>query len=253
MNIRDYCKFHNKLGSDQEVANSEIGPDCFWRGSSIYQSGQFGNASYVRSAGYIESSDYITLDDYGNVFIYSFWLAPLGWSYTDGIASDSLYHYALNLYIDTDNRLVASLSPLGFFFLIRVGGNSSAVYFTTGITSGDGEWHRMLVVYDRAGIGDGEDRRRLYFDGSLVGSSVLVPAESSSTDWLLRIGATNGFGTPPAGGQNFDGLIDNPKIFHAAHITEEIIAKALENQLIEGFVFGRPFFNRFNRINKYDN
>ena len=234
-----YCVFWNQVGNAAEIAASGVGPNCFWRGTPQYISPAIfggGCQALVVNSSCVESSGpvVLTAPTYGNVIVFSVWFAPVGWSYTNGVPSSGTRR-VINIYLDTNNRICMDFIASGLRFLVRHSASSSNAYFNPGVTGADGEWHRLLGVYDRGGIGGGADIRRVYFDGNLVAASAVVPAASTAnTDWTMRLGSFNGFGTPP-GVDPADMSYDNPKIFHFTSITEDMITDMLANQLKEGF------------------
>jgi predicted ribosomally synthesized peptide with SipW-like signal peptide len=74
-----------------------------------------------------------------------------------------------------------------------------------------GEWHHVAGVYDRSSV-------ELYFDGTRIGSGAALTGDVDETDVPVRMG----YGWLGTGVRDFDGLIDDVRIYARALSASEV-------------------------------
>jgi hypothetical protein len=249
MSVKDYANFHNKFGSDAELANSEIGPNMSWSRPGVYKQYRdvkFGKGVDIPLKLLPSAEDYILGSGFTfnfNRFATTFWIKP-DYDVVNGVvqssgASARHGHFAKNLDSSVNFMSLTSLgTDIGFTqYFTRINGTSYTYNITTGFNMTAGNVHSMAFFLDRTGIGATSEVIRIYIDKVKVYSSTLVPANQTLTSGILYygIGINNGnFGLTF---QN-DGGIDNPKEFNnfPSKITEQNVTDVLDNLDIEGFI-----------------
>jgi len=88
---------------------------------------------------------------------------------------------------------------------------------STGSAIFNGQWHHVAATYDSA-----TGLKTLYFDGAQLGSTFAVP-DLAITAQNFRIGATN----HPFGTEEFNGTMDEMKVYNNALTLSEIQAAAV--------------------------
>ncbi len=210
----------NKLGSESEVLNSEVGPDFGIRPGLLYVPGRFGGALATTGGGN-GGGAYLTMspDDFypadktrGTI---EFWIQKRFSKFTpfqDGLIG--FFGRAPYAPTGEGNRSIAAFWSDGFT------GNGGVEFYIqdsnkTGHTVNDlgwddvpvGEWVHLGFVWDLQGIDGTADRLRIYRDGSITGvySQDIsgISAENSVTTFAGHH-AYSRFGQPAA---YFDDLV----------------------------------------------
>ncbi|HDD43453.1 MAG TPA: LamG domain-containing protein [Candidatus Desulfofervidus auxilii] len=205
----DNCIIWNKLGSDAEVTNSEIGADFSWTGTSAYKEGKFGNGIYTNNyQNYVTASG---ADFTPNNFTVEMWIKT-DFNVTNGQVDNGHKNTLFVWYYNSDNRMYWSFhdnsNALGFG--IYVSGNIT-FYSTSNINFNAGELHHVAFVFDRAGIGGTSDIAKMYFDGEEIYSSTSAPASQSNTGGTIYLTSLQGNSI-----WYYEGVIDNIKIWNYA-------------------------------------
>lgn len=108
--------------------------------------------------------------------------------------------------------MVSTINSTALRFRLKAGGTTSTLATATGVVSA-GEWYHVAVTYDG-------DFMRIYCDGQLITE---MP-KSGTIDTNPAVAASIGNQPPGAGGQAFDGLIDDVRVYARALTAEEIAA-----------------------------
>jgi hypothetical protein len=134
-----------------------------------------------------------------------------GWIYpdTDGEGNAGEWYSKGNSYIRVDNESGGAVNVTALFDLATTDGSYSSTK-----TINTGQWSHVCVTY----ADDGDDEISMYINGVLDGSSTMgdgSPADDSSADLYIGGDTSN----------NFDGKIDEVKIYAAELTTSQIITE----------------------------
>jgi hypothetical protein len=164
----------NKLGSEAQVAQSEVGPPLVRQGSVNYEPGRFGNGVRVDSAfpGYFLLNESLMnaliLQGRGTIALW----VKTSWPSTDASGGHEFFDTDLNDGIDrmTMGHWLDNSITIGFFPVCHLPWqiNLPGTYSDHGIHFQAGEWHHWAMVWDNAGIDGTGDLFRFYFDGALA-------------------------------------------------------------------------------------
>jgi gliding motility-associated-like protein len=103
-------------------------------------------------------------------------------------------------------------------FIIASASDGTTVVPVNGFTNvADGNWHHVAVVFDR------DDKITIYTDGAFDNDANMSTVGNVDNIDLLRIGAANVAGSPL---QNFNGYIDEVRIWNKALTTGEITSRS---------------------------
>lgn len=209
----------NKLGSDQEVLNSMVGPDlhfyshdryenCFTETNRAYPSGVFGNAATIAPGPYqaghtavnfvLEDPNNLISPEQGTIEVWYKQIEyPVPWSHNlyelfDHRQCDSPTHGPrTGIYLYADGERPGGNPQPRLYFAISDGSeteiNWAQVYSLEdgyrgyNMTVKNNIWIHIAAVWERSGIDGSSDTMRLYLDGNLV-------ATSQQTGWLNKFG-----------------------------------------------------------------
>lgn len=174
-------------------------------GGVAYATGKVGNAVSLNSTNYWAAT---STDTYYNnqVFTLEAWfkITNNGTAYYTIMRRSGTQHVILRIRGEAGGN-----NGLGELYLANSGGVISAM---TTMRLDDGNWHHIAVVVDRVAT-----TVKLYVDGSL-NKTVSHNAQTAS------LSATNFFGQEPAGGERFNGLLDEVAVYPTALSAERITA-----------------------------
>jgi hypothetical protein len=240
----------NRLGSNQQVLNSDYGPNLSFynqngfpdgTGNPGYVAGVFGNGLTIAPGSYISQerehtvvwnnlNQYVS-PEHGTI---SIWFKqnenPVGYSHGVYRLFDGSYGLGSGITLDSEAGTANRL-----YFGVDFGGAGSYVGYD--ISSYNGTWIHVGAVWDRAGIAGTGDKLRLYINGN-------VAAASSVAGWGTTVGQQADIG----GGndQNIAGkfAIDNLQVFDNAmtdfsgRFVEAVPEPGLAALLVAGGVAG---------------
>lgn len=205
----------NKLGSDYEVAHSEIGPAGVWGGQPMYAPGKFGNAMLHQSAAqnYARFNSVLSKED---VFTIEFWLKT-AYNVPDGIPGDGLYNLNPYYIISGDDHNTGFAGTVGWKMQFNASVYKgwppySSLYRWNTFWQAD-EWHHIAVVYDSA-AGQGQ-YIKYYFDGVLKPMASAVADNSWQIEQAMDL-ILGCFTQPDSAPIGADAAIDNVKIYNYA-------------------------------------
>ena len=196
----------NKLGSDAEVQNSEVGPDGIINGNVIFDEVQFNNGVMNETYSNISFDNCFFNGEKGCV---EFWfktsfdfingVIPGGrtpsWFYQNGYEYNGNGAFKMITYIEGDLGTKIRI-------IVGTGENYTAVLSLNNVSWSANEPHHFALTYDNNASFDGNKTLALYIDGQQV--------DSSSINW-----DTYDKGTAPfILGNALNTLIDNLKIWN---------------------------------------
>ncbi|WP_167505794.1 LamG domain-containing protein [Desulfosediminicola flagellatus] len=193
----DYVVLWNKLGSEDEILNSEIGPNlefydqdlhdppgcCDVEGGRLYDFGVFGNGVMLSGGPY-----YVTARIHNLVLsnLSSYVSSEQGTIAVWYMQKNDPVSYVNNVYriFDGDFGLGAgmqfqSVEDGGLVFSLAFGGETSSV--NTDISTFNNTWIHIAAVWDRNGIAGTPEALRLYVDGVKV-------ASTTQNNWGTSVG-----------------------------------------------------------------
>jgi hypothetical protein len=177
----------NRLGSNQEILNSDYGPNLnFYGGGSwpdvsanpAYVPGVFGNGLTIGPGSYGSEdrehnvvwnnlNQYLS-PDHGTIEVwYKQNSDPVGFSH--GVYRIFDGSYGLGSGISFDSETVPNTA---LYFGMDFGGTYSGVSYD--ISAFNGTWIHLAGVWDRAGIAGSGDKIRLYLNGNLVAATTVA-------------------------------------------------------------------------------
>lgn len=146
--------------------------------------------------------------------------------------SISLWLHYDNAY--TNNPYMRLLDSWPFFFYYSLGtrrlyieckGNDGAQYGWTqsGVQMTSNNWHHIAVLFDRRAAATTGMKQTFYIDGMLQGSSARADVFPGATNFTgtLRVGGN-------AGIRNFDGVLDDVRVYERFLTEEEVKALAVD-------------------------
>jgi len=232
------------LWNKDENQVSEIGPDGIEEGTVSHETCKFNNGWRFDAGG--EGVKFANLDVVNSGAI-EFWARLRGMNIVDGAGDISFCRWWMwhtGLASGTTFQYMMFFNSGSFWRWQVLGVGSSFAFSNPDFDIADGELAHYLFVWDTGGIDGGPNVRRLYVDGVLM--------EATNVGLIDMTGF--GINDFELGNENWGAnrryparaTIDNVKDYQ--NITESIIQDILNNRENEGFLFGRPRFNRFNRI-----
>jgi hypothetical protein len=182
--------FWNKLGSNDEVLNSEVGPDLeFFTGNDglhvpanrEYVTGTSGKAITIAPGGYVSTQRVhnLVLNDLpsilnperGAIECYFFQnSSPIAYNHNPHRIFDGPYGLLSHMgFTSMDYNEDGKVNSLTFY--LDLGGSTpvSVNYMTFG--SYNGKWVHVAAAWDRSGIGSSEETMQLFINGAKVSSS----------------------------------------------------------------------------------
>jgi hypothetical protein len=176
----------NRLGSNQQVLNSDLGPNLgFYAGGGYpdaignpgYVPGVFGNGLTIAPGSYsIYQREHTVVWNNLNQYVssergtISIWFKqnedPVGYSHGVYRLFDGSYGLGSGITLDSEVTPDPRLC-----FGLDFGGVYSGVAYN--ISSYNGTWIHVGAVWDRAGIAGSGDKLRLYINGSIAAASTL--------------------------------------------------------------------------------
>ncbi|MCD4813750.1 LamG domain-containing protein [bacterium] len=219
----------NKLGSDTEVLNSEVGPNGMIVGDLLYLSGQYGNGyePAERTGDHNIADNYIQYENLqlGPKGCIEFWYQP-NWS------SSSVGHNVCLLYYTIMNSINDPEQPLGIQIhyndwqnnlILTVRDDDTNNVFRTMAPGSIPGWStstpfHMALTWDGSGA-TADDKLKLFVNGVAISTTVVtqtgMPTLNWSTDKILYLGT---YPKPDDWSRHHwegnDGIVDNLKIWN---------------------------------------
>ncbi|MFC1517987.1 LamG-like jellyroll fold domain-containing protein, partial [Candidatus Margulisiibacteriota bacterium] len=206
--------FWNKLGSDNEVGNSEVGVDGVWTGSANYSAVKYNDGAYSSA-----NTKYVLFNDFNTAeandlekFAIEFWFKT-DYAVSNGQAQDGNYHFLWDFYMDASNRYqigISSSAGEGIYMQRALEG-----YYAC--TSPTASWsadtvHHFAVVVDKDGIDGGAEKTRFYLDGEKIYSNgSYFSGLTATSDLAVLINYNGGVTAYP-----LNGAMDNFKVWNYA-------------------------------------
>jgi len=199
----------NRLGSTAQTTTSVLGASGTEAASTSYTAAEFGNGQSATGVNKYISFPATTAYT-GNAGCIECWLAPSGWSLTNGLRSSGI-GWSWSIFVDGSNYMDMIFNSTGFQLRMSSGGSQGGMTGYAGhadVDVSDGVMFHWAAVWNTTGIDGGSDTQRIYFNNGLVRSSTasLTAPVGSGTLYLGDYG--NSLGNP------FGGIIDNFKIYN---------------------------------------
>ncbi len=138
---------------------------------------------------------------------------------TTWIRADSLPSSGLKSILSKDENYEFHVNSRGeIFWWWNNAAGGTRTLTSSGVTIIPGRWYHIAIVYDAGG------RQRLYVDGAVRASASYSETLRINND-PLQIGADQGFP-----GRQFDGLIDEVRVYHAALDASQVAAVMAETR-----------------------
>lgn len=215
------CVLWNKLGSDAEVAASEIGPNGAITGAPGYAAGKYGNALDSDANNYVKFTDAHPT----GVSYAGFWWKPDNGSAVASVASP--YYAEGTPATDGIVMFITNNTPAyTLALLVYTGGVLRIQYrYNTAFTAGT--WYHMMIKCN--GGGAANNRMFLFMDGVQ-----LVPSAYTNDNAFALGGLLDTYiGRPAPTMWGAQSLVDNVKIFDSTGTQADILA----NRSIEGWLY----------------
>jgi len=182
--------FWNKLGSDEEVLNSAVGPDLvfFSGGDGLhvpanreYVTGKSGNAITIAPGSYSSTNRVhnLVLNDLPSLInpergaIECFFFqnsSPVAYDHNPYRIFDGQYGFLSKMgFVSHDFNEDGKINALTFYLDLGSATPVSVSYMTFG--SFNGQWVHVAAVWDRSGIGYSQETMQLYINGAKVAAT----------------------------------------------------------------------------------
>ena len=218
--LEDGLILWNKLGSDDEVLHSEVGPNLsFGMGIQQYVEGKFGNAVTIKPGTYyvtqrlrnviFNNTDLYLNTEAGTIECY-FKANVLPKAYSNNPYRIFNGSYGLDAGINLQYHDYNDGKSPRINFIIRFGGTMEILEFNDFESDGYlGKWVHLAAVWDRNGIEGSDQTMRIYIDG-------MLKASSTSHNWGNTVGhaADIASGNDQNIAEKF--FVDNLKIYSLA-------------------------------------
>jgi len=215
--LSEGLRLWNRLGSDYEVAHSEVGPGGFWQGTPAYEAGEFGNA--VRRIRADQNFPYFeNAMGQANVFTVEFWAkTPGSMPDPNGSIEDNYNLFTLSNPSDETSFMAAigtRVAQMNF-------GISDNTWYTNGhhyivlyrwsdCAWGANEWHHFAFVIDNAA--GPANRVKFYFDGAQQSISQVCDDNPWTKDMPMKLSV----GIRDMAEYGLDMAVDNIKMYSYA-------------------------------------
>lgn len=191
----------NKLGSDSEVSNSQVGSNFTRSGAISYPAGVYGNGAMITGTSPYLSFPRTALKT--NAGTIEFWFKP-------NFASAGLATRKTLLDCNAGSafdRLDTGWDPSGNFYWCIF--NTNGVNAIAGPSFVSNDSIHFALVWDSAGIGGTSAKSRIYINGAIWDSTTQTPNQNPASTVVY-------VGHHTTGSANADGIIDNLKVFDFA-------------------------------------
>jgi hypothetical protein len=235
MGIKEKCISWGKAGSNSEWSTMEIGPN-FTASNLSYAASKFDNGSFANA-----NLEEASANDSGVFFNPSKCIISI-WIETDDSVSNGVRNTFKNAILLSWGDAGATnyihfksfTTGLGLFVVHSTGGTINYISNSSALTFSANTLQKLDIVIDKDGINGGSEYVRFYLNkNKIYGSTVVFPDFSTATPSQFRY-LVNFFNRL----DNWEGGLDNPKIYTDTNINDTFINEVIENDFVnEGFPF----------------